>query len=57
MSGGLTSSELSGGREARARSGWGGLWRVVNRYVMIWVARRRKRGQEKRILKDPAARR
>jgi hypothetical protein len=34
-----------------------GLSRVVNRYAMIWVAKRRRRGQEKRILKDPSARR
>ena len=34
-----------------------GLSRIVNRYTMIWVARRRAKGQEKRILKDPSSRR
>lgn len=34
-----------------------GLSRIVNRYTMIWVARRRARSQEKRILKDPTSRR
>ena len=34
-----------------------GLSRIVNRYVMIWMAKRRARGQEKRILKDPTSRR
>jgi hypothetical protein len=34
-----------------------GLSRIVNRYTTIWIAKRRKRSQEKRILKDPASRR
>jgi hypothetical protein len=34
-----------------------GLSRIVNRYVMAWTAKRRARGQEKRILKDPTSRR
>jgi hypothetical protein len=34
-----------------------GLSRIVNRYVMIWMAKRRARSQEKRILKDPTSRR
>jgi len=34
-----------------------GLSRVVNRYTAIWIAKRRRRSQEKRILKDPASRR
>lgn len=34
-----------------------GLSRIVNRYTAIWVAKRRSRGQEKRILKDPSSRR
>jgi hypothetical protein len=34
-----------------------GLSRIVNRYTMAWVARRRARSQEKRILKDPTSRR
>jgi hypothetical protein len=33
-----------------------GLSRIINRYTVIWIAKRRASRQEKRILKDPTRR-